>query len=481
MGDRYSGGRDGVICSWSLDTAQSHPEGLTSAPYISNGQAAIRNSRDGLHSRAWQAPVQAHTHWINDITLAQNHSALISASSDLTVKVWRPYAEDDVLPQTVGLHSDYVKCLATSSAQPDWVASGGLDQQIYLWDLNGGGQKLRIDVGEEEKAAKGSVYALAMGGGILASGGPENIVRIWDPRSGKRVTKLVGHTDNVRDILISDYGDTVMTASSDQTVKVWSISAGRCTHTLTMHNDSVWSLYSDHPRLSVFYSSDRSGLVAKTRVLSTAEMDEGICVALCQEHQGVNKVVGNGSYVWTATSHSSINRWTDVDLEPDTLMLGAAHQPSSPSTTSHPRQSLSPRGPWNPVKGKGGNRKRVPVSCMLRLSNTALHPLSRSPDADSFIVQSVGHLRKGSEVLTEMDATAITPLHDLPEESIEGQNGLIKHIMLNDRRRVLTLDTTGEVIMWDLVKVLSSYLTSTVYLPMLSKVRARFFIRQTAS
>lgn len=78
----------------------------------------------------------------------------------------------------------------------------------------------------------------------MASGGPESIVRLWDPKSGKRITNFVGHTDNIRDVLINEDGDTVMTASSDQSIKVWSITAGRCMYTLTMHNDSVWSLYS---------------------------------------------------------------------------------------------------------------------------------------------------------------------------------------------------------------------------------------------
>lgn len=53
---------------------------------------------------------------------------------------------------------------------------------------------------------KCSVYALATDpmGRLIASGGPERVVRTWDPRTGKRVGKLVGHTDNIRAILMSD-------------------------------------------------------------------------------------------------------------------------------------------------------------------------------------------------------------------------------------------------------------------------------------
>src|SRR5204863_2878398 len=144
----------------------------------------------------------------------------------------------------------------------------------------------KIDMSEDRLTSKGSVYALGAKRSILASGGPERVVRVWDPKSGRLITKFVGHTDNIRGILINQDGDTIMTASSDQTVKVWSMTAGRCMHTLTMHNDSVWSLYSDHPQLSVFYSSDRSGLVAKTDTRNTYDIDQGICVAVLQENDG---------------------------------------------------------------------------------------------------------------------------------------------------------------------------------------------------
>lgn len=55
---------------------------------------------------------------------------------------------------------------------------------------------------------KASVYALAADshGHVIASGSPERVIRMWDPRSGKRTGKLVGHTDNIRAILISDDG-----------------------------------------------------------------------------------------------------------------------------------------------------------------------------------------------------------------------------------------------------------------------------------
>ncbi len=58
----------------------------------------------------------------------------------------------------------------------------------------------------ESSGAKASIYALAVDrqGHMVVSGGPERVIRMWDPRVGRRIGKLVGHTDNIRAILISE-------------------------------------------------------------------------------------------------------------------------------------------------------------------------------------------------------------------------------------------------------------------------------------
>lgn len=378
----------------------------------------------------------------------------MSCSSDLTVKLWRPHSATSQQADTIGVHSDYVKCLAAPKEHGGWVASGGLDRKIKFWDLNGGGEQLQIDVGDEGQNPKGSIYSLGIGGNILASGGPEGVVRVWDPRSGKRITKFVGHTDNVRSILVSDQGNMVLTASSDTTIKLWSMTAGRCLHTLSMHNDSVWSLHSSHPRLDVFHSSDRSGLVAKTDVRNVAEIEDGICVAVCQEKDGINKVVAAGDYLWAATSSSSINRWLDVDTDLDfatdirrpRVASSASSRPRVPfSASSISETSVSP--PSLPI------RSAIPIGSLLRLSSSSSFP-SNVRDPDAVTVYSASSVRHASmaETLLEGEVGGTVPYNECPNETIEGQHGLVKHFLLNDRRRVLTVDTAGEVVMWDLLK-----------------------------
>ncbi|GAB7343174.1 hypothetical protein MBLNU457_1244t1 [Dothideomycetes sp. NU457] len=442
----YSGGRDGVICAWDLNLE------LNKAKSPSEDET----KRPPPPATTFRQQAQAHTHWVNDIVLAQSNQALVSASSDITVKVWRPAASDSLPPQPVGLHSDYVKTLAVPDANADWVASGGLDHRVCLWDLTGAGQKLSIDTAEDEGGAglnrdKGSVYALGVTHSIVASGGPQSTVRVWDPRTGKRITKFVGHTDNIRDILVSEDGGTILTASSDATVKVWSVTAGRCMHTLTMHDASVWSLFSTDPSLSVFYSSDKAGMVAKTDIRGALDYDDGLSIALCQEHQGVHKIVAGGDYLWTATSRPSINRWADFDTYNAEAEMPEGWSHNRLSISNSRTRMTSTALHSLPQSPPAGPKKQIPLKHVLRHSNASFFTAPTAPAADSDTITERNGRRPTVQV-AETDQQEQHPIRAQPDSSIEGQNGLIKHILLSDRMRVLTLDTAGEVLMWDLLK-----------------------------
>ncbi|KAK9240217.1 hypothetical protein V1525DRAFT_448386 [Lipomyces kononenkoae] len=473
-GQLYSAGRDGMIMAWNLedmvvknagyasiddlDADTTSTAGVTTAVgslglnHVDDDTKDHTPSTNGVKKpqgkSTFRTQVQMHTHWVNDIALVNNYQNVVSCSSDLTVKIWHPRTDAQT---TIGQHHDFVKCLAVDSQESDWIASGGLDRKVILWDLNGGGEKLQIDVGKKGENQKGSIYGLGTGGpggSIVGSGGPDSIVRLWDQRTGGSILDFVGHTGNIRSILINKAGNLVLTGSSDATIKLWSITAGRLVHTLNMHDTSVWSLHSNHPNLEVFHSSDRSGLVVKTDMRGTSEAEDSMCVLVCNEHEGVNEVVASGDYLWTATANSRIHRWRDVDTTPATMQLQRLQRSRRRSSVGY-----QPRSQDNSLlrqAASAGLTSQIPVASLISLNAGTYGPSLLDPE--EITLASATTARSEAPVPPPAEPPQPEPLWHNPDETIEGQTGLIKHILLNDRRRVLTVDTAGEVVLWDLIK-----------------------------
>lgn len=419
----YSGGRDGVVSAWHATSPSSGQHGLE--PTCINR-------------------VQAHTHWINDLVLAHGGQAVISASSDTSVKLWRPAAADAAVPTSLGSHGDYVKCVTSPGADSPWVASAGLDGHVILWDLAGQGQRLKFPVAEAT-SEKGSVYALASTRSIIATGGPDSVVRMHDVRSGQRVAQYIGHSDNIRSLLISENQDYIISCSSDKTVKVWSVAAGRCLSNLAMHSDSVWSLWSDHPNLGYFFSGDRAGVVAKTdtRAVPSGSIDQAVSFAVCQESHGINRMLAANGMIWTATAKSNLNAWRDVGFAPSALSI----DPASASRKDGGRArnfSFS----LNSHQAEGAT---IPMSCVIRMP-AQLGSISNSARHRNRLSTYHSIAKRGSLAGADSDFGAFGPLRNSPDLVIGGKEGIVKSNILNNKRLLVTADTGGNVVLWDLLE-----------------------------
>ncbi|KAA1122649.1 hypothetical protein PGTUg99_004287 [Puccinia graminis f. sp. tritici] len=353
----YSAGKDGLIAAWELNlptrsTAKKpsghHPRFQVDQPKLANH----------LPPTTFRQCIQSHTDWINDIILCNHNQTLISASSDRTVKAWSPHSPQNALcPTTIGTHDDYVKCLAHSPSSA-WVASAGLDRRILLWDTAESRPNPLVRFSENTVGT--SIYSLAATptGQLLAAGSPAQAIGLYDPRLCSQVARLVGHTDNVRSILLSDDGSRLLSASSDATVKMWDVRIQRCLHTFSHHSTSVWALHSQHPRLQLFHSGDRAGWLCKVDLEGSEDFREGECVVLGQAgrhdqenpdpfnsskaNQAITKIVGlDNAFVWTATGSSTIERWRDIPTRAQRcqLLAGSTHHPSSLDPSHSPPTS----------------------------------------------------------------------------------------------------------------------------------------------
>jgi len=73
----------------------------------------------------------------------------------------------------------------------------------------------------------------------LITGASKGLLRIWDLHYRDLITELVGHTDVVSHIEISQKGEFALTGSFDNTIKLWDLNKHTCVITFSGHSQGV--------------------------------------------------------------------------------------------------------------------------------------------------------------------------------------------------------------------------------------------------
>jgi hypothetical protein len=103
------------------------------------------------------------------------------------------------------------------------AATGGWDNLIRIWDTSSG-KELRRIAGHSKP-----IYAVAYSadGTRLASGSEDRTIRIWEMASGKEVRRLEGHQAGITRVAFTPEGKRLASSGYDQTVRVWDVVSGK--------------------------------------------------------------------------------------------------------------------------------------------------------------------------------------------------------------------------------------------------------------
>ncbi|MEM9487201.1 MAG: protein kinase, partial [Cyanobacteria bacterium P01_F01_bin.116] len=103
------------------------------------------------------------------------------------------------------------------------LASGGLDDTVNLWDLTTG--RLATSLTGHSRGING--LAFSPKGQVLASCSDDDTIRLWNAGTGSLLHVLKGHRHDVTSVAIGRRGSILISGSEDRTVGVWDLEQGR--------------------------------------------------------------------------------------------------------------------------------------------------------------------------------------------------------------------------------------------------------------
>ncbi|MDZ4658536.1 MAG: protein kinase [Bythopirellula sp.] len=245
-GERLAlGSADGLIRIYKvsdgteLATLEGHGDAVLSVEFSSDGSRLLSSGYDNT-ARIWdlttgeeKQQLKRHNWWVWSAEFSPDGERIVTASQDGKAIVWQ--LGEDREYEYLTEFSQHRGPVYEARFSPDGsqVATAGYDRRVLLWnpdEVHPVDVARRID-GQPDLPAPfvelgvhtgpARCLTFAPDGKTLASGGQDNVIRIWNLATGKQTEELRGHASHVRDCAFSNDGEWLLSGGRDQRIKLW--------------------------------------------------------------------------------------------------------------------------------------------------------------------------------------------------------------------------------------------------------------------
>jgi hypothetical protein len=208
---------------------------------------------------------------------------------------------------------DSVLCIAAS---PDGklLAAGGCDRAVRVWDLSGGIAKARLDQTVENHADWVLGVALTADGKYLVTAGRDKTAKVWDLKLKESVVTFPEHQQIVYGVTVKADGSAGFSVGADKQLRTWKPSGeGKQVKNAGGHGDDVFKVvFNPKQPMLATSSADKSVRLWNSETLAAGKTLSGLndfVFAVAFSADGT--LVAGGSYdggvvVWKVADGSTV-------------------------------------------------------------------------------------------------------------------------------------------------------------------------------
>jgi WD40 repeat protein len=173
-----------------LDIKNGHSDTVFGVSFSPNGKMLATCGADKfvkvfeIPSGKFIKSFEGHTHHVLDVGWKADGKLLASAGADNAVKIWD--FEKGEQARTIAAATKQVTRLMFIGKTPQFVTCAG-DQQVRVWNVDNGGNTRNYPAGSDFLYAVG----VSPDGAVVAAGGEEGVVRLYNGNSGALVKQLL--------------------------------------------------------------------------------------------------------------------------------------------------------------------------------------------------------------------------------------------------------------------------------------------------
>lgn len=182
-----------------------------------------------------------HTGGVTSAICSPDGKRIVSASWDHTIRIWDIETGKELLK--LEGHTDGVNYVSFSP-DGEYIVSASADKTVRIWQINP--QTEYFPVEEEKMIGTGKCTLFSNDGkriiSISYSDYYDNMIQIWDAKTGLELKRLIGHEQTINSIALSPNGQYIASASSDKTICIWNIETGELLIRIKGHEGAVYAI-----------------------------------------------------------------------------------------------------------------------------------------------------------------------------------------------------------------------------------------------